>query len=107
MVNCAQIVDVVAVERAVLGILATNLKSQEQYDIVIDNVENASEKQGISLGEKEENKIIKINKSFVNQMLITSLSLKKKATQFENEEKKNLFGEEIGKNERESLTFGK
>ena len=106
LVNCAQIVDIVAVERAVLGILASNLKSQEQYEIVMNNIEKESEKQDIVLGE-EENKIVKASKSFMNQMLKTSVSLKKKITEFEKEER-TLMGEETGKgNNQEAVSLGK
>lgn len=100
LVNCAQIVDIVAAERAVLGILASNLKSQEQYDLVVKNGENAADKNEIALG--EDNKIVKSSKSFMNQMLQTSVSLKKKATEYEHEEKKNV--EEGDKKSQEVVT---
>ena len=86
-----------------MGILATNLKSQEQYEIVMKNIESAGEKQDIVL--EEDNKIVKTSKSFMNQMLQTSISLKKKITEFEKDDR---MLDELGKgNNQEAVSMGK
>ena len=104
LVNCAQIVDILAVEKAVLGILATNMKSLEQYEIVMKNIEGASgNEESIA---RERNETIKSSKSFMSDMLKNSLSLKKKATELDKEDKKSLFGEETGKANQEIVTLG-
>ena len=88
-----------------MGILATNLKSQEQYEIVMKNIESAGEKQDIVL--EEDNKIVKTSKSFMNQMLQTSISLKKKITEFEKDDR-TLMMDESGKvNNQEAVSMGK
>lgn len=85
LVSYVQIVDISAVEKAVLGILAKNMKSLEQYETVISNIEEP-EKQSIDL--KEDNINVAHSKSFMNEMIKASVSLKKKATELESEEKR-------------------
>ena len=90
LVNYAQIVDIVAVEKAVLGILASNLKSLEQHEIVVNNIATA-EKQEFTFRDRrdrEESKVVRASKSFMNDVLRVSLSLKKKATELDNEDRR-------------------
>lgn len=69
------------------------------------NIESAGEKQDIVL--EEDNKIVKTSKSFMNQMLQTSISLKKKITEFEKDDR-NLMMDELGKgNNQEAVSLGK
>ena len=67
------------------------------------NIESAGEKQDIVL--EEDNKIVKTSKSFMNQMLQTSISLKKKITEFEKDDR---MLDELGKgNNQEAVSMGK
>lgn len=69
------------------------------------NIESAGEKQDIVL--EEDNKIVKTSKSFMNQMLQTSISLKKKITELEKDDRTLMMDESAKGNNQEAVSLGK